>query len=47
MEKLTEIETQFKENLNRTQLEQWIINESVHFNKLADSEKDDFLGLSL
>jgi recombinational DNA repair ATPase RecF len=43
MEKLIEIETQFKENLTRTQLEQWIINESVHFNKLADSEKDDFL----
>jgi recombinational DNA repair ATPase RecF len=40
---LSVIETQFKENLNRTQLEQWIINENVHFNKIADSEKDDFL----
>lgn len=43
MEMLAEIETQYKENLNRTQLEQWIINESVHFNKLTDSGKDDFL----
>lgn len=43
MAELSVIETQFKENLNRTQLEQWIINENVHFNKLADSEKDDFL----
>lgn len=43
MVKFIEIETQFKEDLKRTQLEQWIINESVHFNKLADSEKDDFL----
>ena len=43
MHKLTEIEIQFKENLNRTKLEEWIINENVHFNKLRDSEKDDFL----
>ena len=43
MAELSVIETQFKENLIRTQLEQWIINENVHFSKLADSEKGDFL----
>jgi len=43
MGKLMEIETQFKEDLKRTEIEQWIINELVHFNKLAESEKADFL----
>ncbi len=41
--KLTEIESQYKEDMQRTNLEQWIINENVHFNKLAESGRGDFL----
>jgi len=40
---LSEIETQYKENVVRTQLEQWIVNENVHFDKLSDSLEKDFL----
>jgi energy-coupling factor transporter ATP-binding protein EcfA2 len=43
MDGLSEIETQFKEDVVRTQIDQWIINENVHFDKLSDSSKEDFL----
>ena len=40
---LSEIETQYREDVERTKIDQWIINENVHFDKLSDSSKDDFL----
>ena len=43
MDALSEIETQYKEDVVRTQIDQWIINENVHFDKLSDSSKEDFL----
>jgi AAA15 family ATPase/GTPase len=38
-----ELETQFKENVDRSQSEQWAVNENVHYNKWADFTKADLL----
>lgn len=43
LEKYTEIQTLFAEAVQRSQTEQWGINENVHYSKWADFEKDDFL----
>lgn len=43
IQEYTELETQLSENVQRTQMEQWGINENVHFSKWADFSKPDFL----
>ncbi len=42
-EKLTEINSQFGEIVQRTQIEHWGINENVHYSKWSDFSKEDFL----
>ena len=41
--KFTEIESQLNETIQQTQIEQWGINENVHYSKWADFHKNDFL----
>ena len=43
IDELTLIETQMNEIINRTQMEQWGINENVHYNKWSEFSKKDFL----
>ncbi len=43
VEKYTEMESQAAEIIQRTQMEQWGINENVHYSKWGDFSKEDFL----
>jgi hypothetical protein len=43
LDKFKKIETQVNEIIGRSQIEQWGINENVHYSKWADFSKDDFL----
>ena len=42
IEKLDEIQSQYSEITQRTQSEQWGINDNVHYSKWADFSKEDF-----
>jgi len=41
-DKLTKLESKANDIIARSQIEQWIINENVHYNKWADFSKEDF-----
>ena len=43
LDKYSEIESQVNEVIQRTQSEQWGINENVHYSRWADFTKNDFL----
>ena len=43
VEEYKKIESQANEIIQRTQMEQWGINENVHYSRWADFTKDDFL----
>ena len=43
VDKLNKIESQVNEVIIRTQMEQWAVNENVHYNKWGDSYNHDFL----
>lgn len=43
LEKISLFESQFKQILLRTNIEQWAINANVHYNKWANFSKEDFI----
>ena len=43
VEEIGNIESQLNEVISRSQMEQWAINENVHYNSWADFDKKDFL----
>jgi ABC-type multidrug transport system ATPase subunit len=42
LKQLTELENIANEIINKSQVEQWAVNENVHYNKWADFTKSDF-----